>query len=107
MVLRLLPLPLTRPAAGVCTVTSAVWPLVLCERTFTPQADTLMAVFCLMTVPLCAVIVVGMSSGWAQRLPLALNAELVQETGQPIATGIGLHHGPAAVGVIGAHCCCG
>jgi adenylate cyclase len=32
----------------------------------------------------------------------ALNDELIREGGKPIATGIGLHHGPAAVGVIGA-----
>ena len=37
-----------------------------------------------------------------QRQLRALNAEFVREGGKPIATGIGLHHGPAAVGVIGA-----
>ena len=39
--------------------------------------------------------------GMQQRLA-ALNDELAKEVGKPIATGIGIHHGPAAVGVIGA-----
>jgi adenylate cyclase len=37
-----------------------------------------------------------------QRRLAALNAELAEMVGKPIETGIGLHHGPAAVGVIGA-----
>lgn len=37
-----------------------------------------------------------------QRRLAALNSDLAREVGKPIAAGIGLHHGPAAVGVIGA-----
>src|SRR5579859_4612990 len=64
-----------RPPVNVRTVRYAVVPITLWPTICTPQPETEILVFCLNTLPFCAVIVVGITSGFVHRLPLAVRAE--------------------------------
>src|SRR5437899_3257808 len=80
--LRYLPDAFTRPAAHTRSVSLSVWEATLRRRTLMQprapepaQPATVIFVFCLICAPLCAVIVVGITSGFAHTSPNAASAE--------------------------------